>query len=124
MSNIVNKLFKNRSNVVEQGVRSVSFGNYKLRPTIESLPLVRTSNYTSEDIRGICESLDPEFMSKYYLRIMGGKIINMYLFVRAGNIRSQGNTKYMQLDLDTFEVVNEWNTNEFPETIEIGEYNA
>ena len=124
MSNLMYKILRQRNKVVEHRVNLINFGNYKLKPTIATLPLGMVREYTPEYIRTICESLNPEFISKYCLRIIGGKVINKYLFVRAGNFRSQGSTKYMQLDLDTFETVNIWEANEFPETIEIGEYNA
>ena len=124
MNVLISNVLERRSKTVEPVVNPVKFCNYKLKPTIATLPLAMVKSYTSEDVRTICESLNNEFINKYYLRIIGGKIINNYLFIRAGNFRSQGNTKYMQLDLDTFETVNVWEANEFPETIEIGEYNA
>lgn len=124
MNVLISNVLERRSKTAEPVVSPVKFCNYKLKPFLSTLPLAMVKTYTSEDIRTICESLNNEFMNKYYLRIIGGKIINNYLFIRAGNIRSQGNTKYMQLDLDTFETVNIWEANEFPETIEIGEYDA
>ena len=124
MNVLISNVIERRSKTVEPVVNPVKFCNYKLKPMLSILPLAMVKSYTSEDIRTICESLNPEFINKYCLRIIGGKVINKYLFVRAGNFRSQGNTKYIQLDLDTFETVNVWEANEFPETIEIGEYNA
>lgn len=124
MSLLVNKIFQIKDETTDNYVENVSFGNYKLRSTILSLPLPMARRYTSEDVKMMCERLNADIMNKYCLGVIGGKIINKYLFIRAGNLRSQGNTKYIQLDLDTFETVNVWEANEFPETIEIGEYDA
>ena len=124
MSLLMNKIFKSKDEATDNYVEDVRFGNYKLKSTIWSLPLPRGRRYTSEDVKMMCERLNTDIMNKYCMGVIGGKIINEYLFIRAGSFRSQGNTKYIQLDLDTFETVNVWEANEFPETIEIGEYSV
>jgi len=122
MNALISNVLERRGKIIEPVVSTVKFCSYKLKPSLSTLPMVKS--YTSEEIRAICESLNSEFINKYCLRIVGGKIINNYLFIRADSFRSQGNTKYVQLDLDTFETVNIWEANEFPETIEIGEYDT
>ena len=124
MNALISNVLERRSKIIEPVVSTVKFCSYKLKPSLSTLPLPMVKSYTSEEIKTICESLNNEFINKYCLRIIGGKIINNYLFIRADSFRAQGNTKYVQLDLDTFETVNIWEANEFPETIEIGEYDA
>ena len=124
MNVLISNVLERRRKITEPIVSPIKFCNYKLKPFLSTLPLAMVKTYTSEEIRAICESLNSEFINKYCLRIIGGKIINNYLFIRADSFRSQGNTKYVQLDLDTFETVNIWEANEFPETIGIGEYVA
>ena len=124
MNALISNVLERRGKIIEPVVSPIKFCNYKLKPFLSTLPLAMVKTYTREDVKAICESLNNEFINKYYLRIIGGKIINNYLFIRADSFRSQGNTKYVQLDLDTFETVNIWEANEFPETIEIGEYDA
>ena len=124
MNTLIGNVLERRSKIIEPVVSPIKFCNYKLKPFLSTLPLAMVKTYTSEDVRTICENLNNEFINKYYLRIIGGKIINNYLFIRADSLRSQGDTKYVQLDLDTFETVNIWEANEFPETIEIGEYDT
>jgi len=124
MNALISNILERRGKIIEPVVSPIKFCNYKLKPFLSTLPLAMVKTYTREDVKAICESLNNEFINKYYLRIIGGKIINNYLFIRADSFRSQGNTKYVQLDLDTFETVNIWEANEFPETIEIGEYDA
>ena len=122
MNALISNVLERRGKIIEPVVSPIKFCNYKLKPFLSTLPLAMVKTYTREDVKAICESLNNEFINKYYLRIIGGKIINNYLFIRADNLRSQEDTKYIQLDLDTFETVNVWEANEFPETIEIGEY--
>ena len=124
MNALISNVLERRGKIIEPVVSPIKFCNYKLKPFLSTLPLAMVKTYTREDVKAICESLNNEFINKYYLRIIGGKIINNYLFIRADSFRSQGNTKYVQLDLDTFETVNIWEANEFPETIGIGEYVA
>ena len=124
MNVLISNVLERRRKITEPIVSPIKFCNYKLKPFLSTLPLAMVKTYTREDVKAICESLNNEFINKYYLRIIGGKIINNYLFIRADNLRSQGDTKYVQLDLDTFETVNVWEANEFPETIEIGEYDV
>jgi len=124
MNVLISNVLERRRKITEPIVSPIKFCNYKLKPFLSTLPLAMVKTYTSEEIRAICESLNSEFINKYCLRIIGGKIINNYLFIRADSFRSQGTTKYVQLDLDTFETVNIWEANEFPETIGIGEYVA
>ena len=124
MNTLIGNVLERRSKIIEPVVSPIKFCNYKLKPFLSTLPLAMVKTYTREDVKAICESLNNEFINKYYLRIIGGKIINNYLFIRADNLRSQEDTKYIQLDLDTFETVNVWEANEFPETIEIGEYDG
>jgi len=124
MNALISNVLERRGKIIEPVVSPIKFCNYKLKPFLSTLPLAMVKTYTREDVKAICESLNNEFINKYYLRIIGGKIINNYLFIRADNLRSQEDTKYIQLDLDTFETVNVWEANEFPETIEIGEYDV
>ena len=124
MNVLISNVLGRRGRNIESIVNPIKFCSYKLKPFLSTGPVSMVKSYTSEEIKTICESLNNEFINKYCLRIIGGKIINNYLFIRADSFRSQGNTKYVQLDLDTFETVNIWEANEFPETIEIGEYDA
>ena len=124
MNVLISNVLERRSKTIEPVVSTVKFCSYKLKPFLSTSTLSMVKSYTSEEIRTICENLNNEFINKYCLRIIGGKIINNYLFIRADNLRSQEDTKYIQLDLDTFETVNVWEANEFPETIEIGEYDG
>lgn len=124
MNVLISNVLGRRGRNIESIVNPIKFCSYKLKPFLSTGPVSMVKSYTSEDIKTMCESLNNEFINKYCMGITGGKIINNYLFVRADKFKSQRDTKYIQLDLDTFETVNVWEANEFPETIEIGEYDA
>jgi len=89
MNALISNVLERRGKIIEPVVSPIKFCNYKLKPFLSTLPLAMVKTYTREDVKAICESLNNEFINKYYLRIIGGKIINNYLFIRADNLRSQ-----------------------------------
>lgn len=120
MSNLIKRSSKNKT-VLPFELKPMTFGSYKEKTTIAE-PQDIVYKYTSEEVKEICDRLNPDYIKKNFLSITGAKVINTYLFVRADDFGHPHCTGYTQFDLNTFEVVNEWGAHDFPITIKVGEY--
>ena len=120
MSNLIKRSSKNKT-VLPFKLKPMTFGSYKKKITIAE-PLDTVYKYTSEEVKEICDRLNPDYIKKYFLSITGAKVINTYLFVRADDFGHPHRTGYTQFDLNTFEAVNEWGAHDFPIKIKVGEY--
>lgn len=119
-------------NVVKRGIKDkpvpytelkpMVLGDYRMKPITIATASESVLKYTSEEVKEICDKLNPDYIKKYFLSITGAKVINTYLFVRADDFGHPHCTGYTQFDLNTFEAVNEWGAHDFPITIKVGEY--